>query len=192
VGVVRLDDPMTGRHGGALVVRLREPTLADADLLDRWLASGADQGVFNDFGLPPGRSHRQALESGMLVDEAGGLSLVEVDGEPAGTVTWRLVSYAPNDESVAWNIGIALTPPFRGRGLGARAQRLLAEHLFATTPVNRVEASTDVENVPEQRALEKAGFAREGVLRGAQWRAGSWHDLVSYAILRADLRRPIP
>ena len=41
-------------------------------------------------------------------------------------------------------------------------------------------------NVVEQRALEGAGFSREGVLRGAQWRRGEWHDLVSYARLRTD------
>ncbi|MCW2707301.1 MAG: hypothetical protein JWM22_1143, partial [Frankiales bacterium] len=34
--------------------------------------------------------------------------------------------------------------------------------------------------------LERAGFQREGVLRGAQWRQGGWHDLVSFARLRDD------
>ena len=59
--------------------------------------------------------------------------------------------------------------------------------MFATTAANRVEASTDVDNVAEQHALEKAGFVREGVQHGAQWRAGAWHDLVTYAITRAQL-----
>jgi RimJ/RimL family protein N-acetyltransferase len=43
---------------------------------------------------------------------------------------------------------------------------------------------TDVENIPEQHALEKAGFSREGVLRGAQFRGGAWHDIVVYALVR--------
>ena len=50
----------------------------------------------------------------------------------------------------------------------------------------RVEASTDITNLAEQRALEKAGFTREGVLRKAQWRAGDWHDLVVYSLLRGE------
>jgi RimJ/RimL family protein N-acetyltransferase len=63
---------------------------------------------------------------------------------------------------------------------------MLADHLFATTPSNRVEADTDVANVAEQRALERAGFRREGVLLGAQYRRGLWYDLVGYARLRGD------
>ena len=95
--------------------------------------------------------------------------------------------YGPNAESRAWNIGISLIPDVRGRGLGAGVQRQLAERLFATSAANRVEATTDVDNVAEQRALEKAGFTREGVQRGAQWRGGAWHDVVTYAITRRDV-----
>jgi len=43
---------------------------------------------------------------------------------------------------------------------------------------------TDIDNEVEQRALEKAGFAREGVLRGSQYRAGDWHDRVVFARVR--------
>jgi RimJ/RimL family protein N-acetyltransferase len=71
-------------------------------------------------------------------------------------------------------------------GYGTEAQRQVAAYLFDTTSVNRVEASTDVENLPEQRSLEKAGFRREGVQRGAQFRAGGFHDLIVYSRLRDD------
>jgi RimJ/RimL family protein N-acetyltransferase len=72
----------------------------------------------------------------------------------------------------------------RGLGFGSVAQRLLADYLFATTSVNRIEAATDIENLAEQRALAKAGFVREGVFRGAQHRAGAWHDLAIYSVVR--------
>jgi RimJ/RimL family protein N-acetyltransferase len=52
--------------------------------------------------------------------------------------------------------------------------------------VNRVEAQTDAANVAEQRSLEKAGFVREGVARGAQFRAGRYRDLVTFSRVRAD------
>jgi len=63
---------------------------------------------------------------------------------------------------------------------------MLVGVLFRGLPVYRVEAWTDVENLVEQRSLEKAGFVREGVLRGAQWRRGAFHDLVAFSVLRAE------
>jgi RimJ/RimL family protein N-acetyltransferase len=116
-----------------------------------------------------------------------GRLVVELDGLAVGDVTWHPVWYGPNEGSRALSIGISLVAEARGRGVGTRAQRLLVEHLFATTSVERVEASTDVTNVAEQRALAKAGFTREGVLRSAQLRADGRHDLVAYSILRGDV-----
>lgn len=75
---------------------------------------------------------------------------------------------------------------YRNKGYGSEAQRLLAEYLLQTFPIARVEAETDITNLAEQRALEKAGFVREGVLRKAQWRAGDWHDMVVYSRVRGD------
>jgi RimJ/RimL family protein N-acetyltransferase len=101
-------------------------------------------------------------------------------------VGWHKVRYGPNPESDAWNIGIELRPEARGEGLGTEAQAQLAAWLFANTSLSRVEAQTDVANVAEQRSLEKAGFIREGIARAAQFRAGAYHDLVTYSVLRAD------
>ena len=39
----------------------------------------------------------------------------------------------------------------------------------------------------EQRALEKAGFTREGVVRGSTFRQGRWHDQVLSSVLRDDV-----
>jgi len=165
-------------------VRLRRATVDDAAVLELW-QSVEYMGKFNDFGLPR-RPVRDAIRETGLVGENGGTMVVESasDGEPIGTVSWRMVRYGPNPESGAWNIGISLIPAARGQGLGAVAQRMLADHLFETTPANRVEAMTDIDNVIEQRSLEKAGYVREGVLKGSQYRAGGWHDLVVFARVR--------
>jgi RimJ/RimL family protein N-acetyltransferase len=174
----------------AAEIRLRDVTLADVDLLEAWAASPETRGEFNDFDLPPGdwREIREALALGPLRNDRNGEMVVErlSDGEPIGVVSWHEVHYGPGATSRAWNIGIALIPEARGHGYGGTAQRLLADELFATTDANRVEAQTDVDNVAEQRALEKAGFVREGTARGAQFRAGEYHDLLTYARLRID------
>jgi RimJ/RimL family protein N-acetyltransferase len=176
--------------GSAPRVRLREATIKDADLLELWRSSPVYMGEFNDFGLrPEGRMHDFIATTGLVEEDTGRLVVERIEDRlPLGMVSWRAVSYGPNLESRAWQIGISLIPEARGKGYGGEAQRLLAQRLLATTDANRVEASTDVENHAEQRALEKAGFRREGVLRGSQYRAGRWHDMLLYAILREDLR----
>ena len=173
-----------------LPIRLRDATLADADVLDSWARSPEAKGEFNDFGPPPddGSALRRSLAEGPLRNERNGQLIVErvADGHPIGTVAWHEVHYGPPPNSRAWNIGVSLIPEARGQGHGGIAQRLLADYLFETTDTNRVEASTDVDNLAEQRALEKAGFVREGIQRGAQFRASSHHDLVTYSRLRDD------
>lgn len=169
-------------------VRLRDVTMADAEMLDRWAADPAVGSEFNDFGMVSEPISREALARGPLRNERNGQLIVErlSDGEPIGGVGWHQVRYGPNPGSEAWNIGIEILPEARGHGYGVEAQIQLATYLFDHTNANRVEAQTDIENIAERRALEKAGFRREGVARGAQFRAGGYHDLLTYAILRGD------
>lgn len=165
------------------VVVLREIGPED-DALLRQLASAEEAGPFNTF--------EDDDEQLTLADVGGGRMIVALaGGEPVGDISWFGVPYGPTRRSIAWRIGITVLSAQRGRGYGARAQRLLADHLLATTPSNRVEADVDVANVAERRALERAGFTAEGVLRGAQHRGGVWHDLILYARLRGEASAPV-
>ncbi len=174
-------------------VRLRDLRLEDADMLDQWNAD-LEPDSFNDFGPRP-PVDREALARGPFRNDRNGMVIIEriADGRPIGTVGWRRVMvYGPSPSSDAWQIGIELIAAARGTGLGTDAQRLVADYLFAATDLNRVEASTDVANAAEQRALEKAGYAREGVIRRAQFRSGAYHDLAYYSRLRDDDPAPAP
>ena len=174
--------PVDGR-----LVRLRDVALADAEMLDRWHAE-REPGSFNDLGQPNRPTPRDVLAGGPLRDEHRGTLIVERldDGTPVGYLSWHVRYYGPNRQSACFNIGIELLPAVRGRGYGSDAQRLLAEWLLGASRVNRVEASTDVVNLAEQRSLEKAGFIREGTMRRAQLRGDAYHDLVYYSRLRDD------
>jgi RimJ/RimL family protein N-acetyltransferase len=167
-------------------IRLRQAKLEDVELLTLWASSSRYTGEFNDFGVAHRRPYRELINKNELIGREGGTLMVErIAGSTAiGTVSWRQVRYGPTSESIAWNIGISLIPEMRGQGFGSLAQRLLVDYLFATTSVNRIEAGTDVDNLAEQGAMEKAGFVREGVFRGAQYRAGAWHDLAIYSVVR--------
>ena len=141
---------------------------------------------FNSFGLHQHNSLEKSFqEDGLLSQEHGTLVVVTCESNQiVGDVSYRQVRYGK--ASIAYNLGIVLAPEHRGKGYGVEAQQLLAEYLFSIYPIMRVEASTDSTNSAELRALEKAGFTREGVLRKAQWRNGAWHDLVMYSKLRGE------
>jgi len=108
--------------------------------------------------------------------------LILQDGIAVGDLSAHPHFYGPNSGSKAMNIGITVVVEHRGKGIGTAAQRMLADVLHERGIV-RVEASTDVTNVAEQRALAKAGFVCEGTLRGAQKRADGRHDLQLWAHL---------
>lgn len=133
----------------------------------------------------PQRERRQWAESGLL-DDNGGTLIVLHGTDRVGSVSWRKVQTGPTASN--WAIGIGLAPEFRGRGYGAAAQLLVVRYLFAHTQANRIEATTEITNVAEQRALEKAGFTREGILRGTTFRQGQWHDQVIYSVLRDEVK----
>lgn len=150
---------------------------------DLALLEGGGESPFNDFGP---RAERTSAPPADL-DDRGGLTVLDDEGSVAGYVSWHYVQWGPNSASRCPMIGIGLLSTVRGRGIGRAAQQALAELFFTHTAVNRVEARTDVDNIAEQRALEAAGFTREGLVRGAQWRDGAYRDGYLYAIVRGDI-----
>jgi RimJ/RimL family protein N-acetyltransferase len=158
----------------AIILRPQHPD-------DMHLLTGGES-PFDDFG-PASRSVPRPAR----LDGDGSFTVIADDGEVAGDVGWHWTQWGPNAGSRCPMIGIWLRPGYRGRGIGTAAQSQVAELFFRHTTANRVEAHTDVENLAEQRALEAAGFRREGVTRGAQWRDGAYHDGILYAVLRTDL-----
>jgi RimJ/RimL family protein N-acetyltransferase len=160
-------------------VRLRPAGEADAALLAR-LSEPEVCGEWDYFDDPQ--------ESMLDYTAFGAMThIVEMpDGEAVGSVSQIQIPYGPNERSLTWSIGITILPDYRQRHIGAAAQRELALQLFASSDANRVQADTDIGNISEQRSLQHAGFSREGIARGAQWRCGAWHDRVIFAMLRND------
>lgn len=83
-------------------------------------------------------------------------------------------------------LGCWLVPGARGRGVGTRAIRLVSEWTFATTPVFRLDAFIMVGNEASDRMVERAGFQREGVLRGWDMHHDVPVNCVVYSRLRSD------
>jgi RimJ/RimL family protein N-acetyltransferase len=84
-------------------------------------------------------------------------------------------------------VGYWTAPWARGRGVAGRAAALVAQWGLTTLGLSRVEVLAEVGNEASQRAAERAGYLREGVLRSARRdRHGTPHDFVCFSRTGAD------
>lgn len=165
-------------------IALRPVREDDLPMLAEFTQDPETKGEFQWFGWSGLRRWRRGWDENGLIGPDGGTLMVVRGDERLGAVVWYRHPTTP--AAYSWEIGISMFPPARGHGYGTEAHRLLARYLFAHTTVHRIEAATDVDNIAEQKALEKTGFSREGVARGMGWRDGAWRDLVTYSLLRTD------
>jgi hypothetical protein len=107
------------------------------------------------------------------------------DDRPVGLVHWESRYYGPKGApgNRVWALARQISSESCGQGYGGEAMRLLVDWLFRTTDVNRVEA---VRTVAAGDPPDLVGFRCEGVLCGARYRVGKYHDLGVYALLREE------
>jgi RimJ/RimL family protein N-acetyltransferase len=107
------------------------------------------------------------------------------DGTKIGLITHYVVLPSKRME-----IGYNLILGERGKGYGTEAVQIMVDHLFLTKDIVRIQAVTNVENVPSQRVLEKAGFVREGTLRRVSHTEQERGDAYIYSIIREEWKEP--
>jgi RimJ/RimL family protein N-acetyltransferase len=87
-------------------------------------------------------------------------------------------------------IGYGIAASEWGHGYFAEALQIGLRHLFATLEFHRVSATTPVENAASVRALLRAGFVQEGVLRDYYLSAaGRRYDAAVLALLAPEYDR---
>ena len=170
-------------------VTLRPVEERDLDDLGRFATDPSLSEPFEWRGFAdPGALRRRWEKDGYLDEAADSILVVALPGGSfAGIVEWRPLR--AGGPVACLQIGILLLPDHRGKGLGTAAQQLLGDYLFSTTMANRLEATTQIDNEAEKRALERAGFTNEGVLRGRAFIRGRYRDGVMFSRLRDD---PVP
>lgn len=83
-------------------------------------------------------------------------------------------------------VGVILAPCGQGRGIASAALAAVVRHGFGPLGLHRIQADVDPDNHASIRLFERAGFAREGLLRHA-WRTHiGLRDSVIFALLAAE------
>lgn len=79
---------------------------------------------------------------------------------------------------------------FWGRGYATEAIQLAIRLGFERLGLHRLQAGTYATNVGGARALEKAGFVRDAVLRQQLLGPSGWEDHVWYRLLKEEWQTP--
>ena len=111
------------------------------------------------------------------------LAIEAVGGpEPLGVIELHLLG-----DGIA-QVGYWVRREARGRGVATAALRLAAGYAFEARGVGRLQLTTHPANRASQRVARRAGFTREGTLRGWLLTPDGRRDSVMFSLLPGELR----
>lgn len=171
---------------GLPVVTLRARADADLDMLFR-LAADLDtwEERSESSPAPLSRAEFDARQARIADEEDPSTAVrfvVEADGVAVGTVSlFDFDELAHHGE-----VGVALLPEARGRGVGSAAIEQVVEFAFVRRNLRRLHLQAIASNTAALRAYERAGFVVEGHRREHAWVRGAYQDIVVMGILRSD------
>jgi RimJ/RimL family protein N-acetyltransferase len=160
------------------LVNLRRATKNDVSLVMQWWRDQRYMGEYQDtMPLSKEEAAKVMLENTIffMIEKKNRAKIGHVGGWMIGRTM---------------EIGFALVPNERRKGYGTEAVQIMVDHLFITKDIARIQVSTDTKNVASQRAVEKAGFSKEGTMRKSWCAGGEYRDHYLYSILRQEWKEP--
>jgi len=162
-------------------VTLRPFDLADVDAMMAW-ASDPVVTAFMTWDAYTSRDALLAFMRDAVLPHPWFRAVCLGGGEPVGAV-----SVTPTDDRCRAELCVVLARAHWGKGVATAALKRAVATVFGDLDgVERVEALVDADNAASQRALEKAGFQREAVLRSYCVVKGRLRDMVVYSFISTD------
>lgn len=168
------------------MIQLRELTRTDVPIVNRWRQ---DRGLIDALSAPYRfiGSEVDAAWFDAYLNRRG----VDVrcaicrdnETQPLGIVS--LTGIDPVHRNAEFHILIGDTSA-RGQGSGSEATAVMLRHAFHDLNLHRVYLFVLTTNLSAIRVYEKVGFRREGTLREAVFKNGSYQDLFLMGLLRSE------
>ncbi len=154
---------------------LRLMTAADTDLIVAWRNKDAVRKnfIYQELFTREGHENwiRTRVETGQVVQM---IICDDATGKPLGSVYIRDIDREHNKAEYGIFIG---EDDARGRGIGTAAAKLMLRYCFEEEGLHRVYLRAFADNLQAIRSYEKAGFAREGLLRDDVRIDGEYRDI---------------
>jgi RimJ/RimL family protein N-acetyltransferase len=140
--------------------------------------------VPDDYGEADARAFVLGAAGRRIVGEGIDLAAAAADGDAALGCVGIMVD---RHDAGRGEIGYWVAPEARGRGVAARALRLLSRWALTEGGFARLDLQAALSNGASIRAAESCGFVREGTLRAAWYRGPARSDMALFSLLPRDL-----
>lgn len=109
------------------------------------------------------------------------------NNNPIGVTMFGNISFPNKRLEIGWTwIG----EKFQGTGTNAICKKLLLDYCFDTLNLRRVEFKIDISNLKSQKAIEKIGAIKEGLLRNYNIQSyGESEGTYVYSILKEEWKK---
>lgn len=181
-----IEFPVEGLSDG--VVRLRLMTDADVPAVVGAISDPSIPRftrVPDPYGEDEARHFQRSGEVGLTAGTDLATLITDAD---SGDVLGAAGIHNLDPESGRCSAGYWVAADARGRGVAARAMRLLSGYAFDELGAKRIELWIEPVNVASLRVAERAGFTREGLLRSFMEIGGERRDMLMYSRLPGDSR----
>ena len=169
-------------------VRLTPVDYSHLDQLARW-STEEDIWRYMTFAHLTSKDElRGWIKSAMDANERGTEQNFVIIDEASQTAVGATSFYRVVPEHKRLELGKTwLGAPYRRTHINTAAKYLMLNHAFETIHANRVELNTDARNLRSQRAIERLGAGRDGILRcHTIMREGFVRDTVNYSFTVKD------
>ena len=109
-------------------------------------------------------AHKSVAQTAAYIEDTIAVGHAWAITESGGAALGRIALFQLR-EGVA-DIGIIMRPDATGRGFASKALALVCEYGFNTLELHRIGADVDPDNSASLSLFLRAGFQREGLLRG--------------------------
>ena len=157
-------------------IYLRLMTHEDTDRIVAWRNSDAVRKNFIYQELFTRQSHEHWIRTHVETGDVVQMIICDLEGDtPLGSVYIRDIDRHHNKAEYGIFIG---EESARGRGIGTAAAKLMLRYCVEQEKLHRVYLRALSENLQAIRSYEKAGFAREGLLRDDVCIDGVYRNIV--------------
>ncbi len=109
-------------------------------------------------------------------------TIENLNGESIGGINLNSI----DERNGTFSIGIVIEKPYRGKGYGTKAMKILLKYAFFERRLNKFNDSVLEGNEGSAKMMKKLGCVQEGVRRQAVYINGQYLDFILFGLTKDE------